>query len=108
MKPVDEYDLYDPETVETPWEYYAALRSQAPVHTTPGGMIMVSTHDLCLEALRDPETFSSKFIQKMSGGAAGADGNYMGPETLLSKRPDALTPAEFARIATIAADLEDA
>ncbi len=87
MKPVDEYDLYDPETVETPWEYYAALRSQAPVHTTAGGLTMVSTHDLCLEALRDPETFSSKFIQKMSGGAAGADGNYMGPETLLSNDP---------------------
>jgi 16S rRNA (adenine1518-N6/adenine1519-N6)-dimethyltransferase len=29
------------------------------------------------------------------------------PEPLLAKRPDALTPAEFARIATIAADLED-
>jgi cytochrome P450 len=87
MKPVDEYDLYDPETSENPWEYYAALRSQAPVHQMKGGMWMVSTHDLCLEALRDPETFSSKFIQKMSGGAAGRDGNYMGPETLLSNDP---------------------
>ncbi len=87
MKPVEEYDLYDPETVETPWEYYAALRSQAPVHQVPGGMVMVSTYDLCVEAIRDPETFSSKFIQKMSGGTAGADGNYMGPETLLSNDP---------------------
>ncbi len=87
MKPVDDYNLYDPDTVERPWEYYAALRKQAPVHTIQGGMVMVSTHDLCLEALRDPETFSSKFIQKMSGGAAGADGNYMGPETLLSNDP---------------------
>lgn len=87
MKPVEEYDLYDPETVENPWEYYAALRSQAPVYKVPGGMWMVSTHDLCLEALRDPVTFSSKFIQKMSGGTAGADGNYMGPETLLSNDP---------------------
>jgi cytochrome P450 len=87
MKPVDQYDLYDPETVEKPWEYYAALRTQAPVHQLENGMVLVSTHDLCLEALRDPETFSSRFIQKMSGGAAGADGEYMGPETLLSNDP---------------------
>jgi len=87
MKSVDQYDLYDPETVENPWEYYAALRKQAPVHQIQGGMWLVSTHDLCLEALRDPDTFSSRFIQKMSGGAAGADGNYLGPETLLSNDP---------------------
>ena len=87
MKPVDEYDLYDPETVENPWEYYAALHEQAPVHTTSGGLTMVASYDLCLEAVRDPVTFSSKFIQKMSGGTAGADGNYLGPETLLSNDP---------------------
>lgn len=87
MKPVDEYDLYDPATVESPWEFYAALHAQAPVHTNAAGLTMVSSYDLCLEAVRDPVTFSSMFIQKMSGGAAGRDGNYLGPETLLSNDP---------------------
>ena len=54
-------------------------------------MWIVSTHALCLEAIRDYETFSSKFIQKMSGGMAGADGNLMGPETLLSNDPPSHT-----------------
>jgi cytochrome P450 len=87
MQPIESYNLLDPETVESPFEYYQVLREQAPVYRMPSGMWIVSTHALCLEALRDYESFSSKFIQKMSGGALGSDGNLAGPETLLSNDP---------------------
>lgn len=87
MQPLESYSLYDPETVENPFEYYALLREKAPVYQMPTGMWIVSTHALCLEAIRDYASFSSKFIQKMSGGALGGDGNIAGPETLLSNDP---------------------
>jgi cytochrome P450 len=87
MQPLESYSLTDPATVENPFEFYAALRERAPVYQMPDGMWIVSTHALCLEAIRDYETFSSKFIQKMSGGAVSADGNIAGPETLLSNDP---------------------
>ena len=91
MQPIESYNLFDPETAENPFEYYALLRQQAPVYQMPTGMWIVSTHALCLEAIRDYESFSNKFLQKMSGGAIGADGNMMGPETLLSNDPPSHT-----------------
>jgi cytochrome P450 len=87
MQPIESYNLFDPETAENPFEYYSVLREQAPVYQMPTGMWIVSTHALCLEAIRDYESFSSKFLQKMSGGALGKDGNIAGPETLLSNDP---------------------
>lgn len=87
MQPIESYSLFDPATAEDPFEYYRVLRHEAPVYEMPAGGWIVSTHALCLEAIRDYDAFSSKFIQKMSGGAAGADGNILGPETLLSNDP---------------------
>ena len=52
MQPLESYNLFAPETAENPFEYYAALRSQAPVYKMPIGMWIVSTHALCLEAIR--------------------------------------------------------
>ena len=91
MKSLESYSLSDPETVENPFEYYKLLREQAPVYQMPTGMWIVSTHALCLEAMRDVEAFSSKFIQKMMGGAIGAEGEIAGPETLLSNDPPSHT-----------------
>jgi len=91
MQPLESYNLLDPATVENPFEYYAALRERAPVYKMPSGMWIVSSYALCLEAIRDYEAFSSQFIQKMSGGAAGRDGNILGPETLLSNDPPSHT-----------------
>jgi cytochrome P450 len=55
------------------------------------GMWMVSSHAHCIEAIRDYETFSSRFMQMMSGGALGGDGEMVGPETLLSNDPPSHT-----------------
>ena len=79
MQPLESYDLLDPEVVEDPFEYYAALRAQAPVYQMPSGMWIVSTYDLCLEAIRNYEVFSSQFIQKMTGEQPAATGTSSGP-----------------------------
>jgi cytochrome P450 len=71
MNDLDQYSLFDPEVVENPFAYYALLREQAPVHRTSMGFYLVSTHALCVEAMRDPEAFSSRFGAAMSGGASG-------------------------------------
>jgi len=71
MNDLDQYSLFDPEVVENPFAYYALVREQAPVHRTSMGFYLVSTHALCVEAMRDPEAFSSRFGAAMSGGASG-------------------------------------
>jgi cytochrome P450 len=65
---LDRYSLFDPEIVENPFAYYALLREEAPVHRTPMGFHVVSSYALCVEAMRDPEAFSSRFGAAMGGG----------------------------------------
>jgi len=91
MQSIESYNLFEHETANDPFEYYSVLREQAPVYKMPIGMWIVSTHALCVEALRDHESFSSKFFQKMSGGAMTADGDLLGPETLISNDPPSHT-----------------
>jgi cytochrome P450 len=98
MQALESYNLFAPETAESPFEYYQALREQAPVYKMPIGMWIVSTHALCLEAMLDPATFSSKFIQAMGmadGGSPGGDGAggapIVGPTTLLANDPPSHT-----------------
>ena len=61
MKPLSEYNPFDPAVVADPYEFYAALREQAPVYEVPGlGLFMVSCYDDILRVIRDAELFSSK------------------------------------------------
>ena len=95
MQPLDSYDLFAPETAEDPFEYYQALRTREPVHRMPSGMWIVASHALCLEAMRDPEAFSSRFVQAMRMGAGhdveDAASELIGPTTLLSNDPPSHT-----------------
>jgi cytochrome P450 len=97
MQPLESYNLFDPEIAENPFAYYAELRKRAPVYKMPIGMWIVASHGLCLEAMRDTETFSSKFIQGM--GLPGSDAQagdideaaIVGPSTLLANDPPSHT-----------------
>ncbi|MBW2418535.1 MAG: cytochrome P450 [Deltaproteobacteria bacterium] len=97
MQPLESYSLFDPEIAESPFAYYAELRKRAPVYKMPIGMWIVSSHALCLEAMRDAEAFSSKFIQAM--GLPGSDAQpgdideaaIVGPSTLLANDPPSHT-----------------
>ncbi|WP_162941762.1 cytochrome P450 [Desertimonas flava] len=58
------FNPFDPATLQCPFPHYAAMRAKAPVHEVLGlGMFMVTRHDLVLEVVRDPVTYSNQFGQ---------------------------------------------
>jgi cytochrome P450 len=63
---LERFNPFDPETLQCPFPHYARMREVAPVMEVPGiGVHLVTRHDLVLEILRDPETYSNQF-----GGAS--------------------------------------
>jgi cytochrome P450 len=55
-------DPLDPDTLQCPYPHYARLRAEAPVVFLPAvGSYLVTRHDLVLQVLRDPDTYSSRF-----------------------------------------------
>jgi len=58
------FNPFDPETLQCPFPHYAAMRATDPVHEVGGlGFYLVTRHDLVLEVVRDPETYSNDFGQ---------------------------------------------
>lgn len=56
--------LMDPATNECPFDWYARLRNEAPVHRdAASGIYVVTRYDLVIEALRDPQRFSNAVDQ---------------------------------------------
>jgi cytochrome P450 len=56
------FNLFDPAVQQCPFPHYAQMRIDSPVFKVPGAPIyVVTTHELCLEVLRDWQRFSSKF-----------------------------------------------
>jgi cytochrome P450 len=90
---------FDPAVLESPFEYYRALRAEAPVFRDPfTGIFHVATYDLVLEALRDFETFGSRFAPAMGAGTLAElagdpeleslrEGSYPGVDTMLTADP---------------------
>ncbi len=68
-RPLASYSLFDPATLERPWDFCAAQRREAPVHRDRSGIFLVATHELVLEALRRPEVFSNRFAAAMADRA---------------------------------------
>jgi cytochrome P450 len=59
---VADISLFDVETLKRPYEAYRRLRDEAPVHFVPAlNVHVVTRYDLVREAIRDTETFSSRF-----------------------------------------------
>ncbi len=60
------FNPFDPEALQCPFPHYAQMRDERPVLFIEGvGMYLVTRHDLVLQVLRDPATYSSLF-----GGAS--------------------------------------
>jgi cytochrome P450 len=60
MKKLEEYSLFDPETLKCPYEFYERLIKEAPVYELPGmGMTLVTGYELIREALRNTRVWSS-------------------------------------------------
>jgi len=56
----EDLDPLDPDTVECPFPFYDSLLEHAPVHRVPGrAWFLVSTFELVVEVLKNPDLFSS-------------------------------------------------
>ncbi|MCC5887047.1 MAG: cytochrome P450 [Gammaproteobacteria bacterium] len=54
--------LFDVATLKRPYEAYRQLRDEAPVYQSPDlGLYVITRYDLVREAIRDTETFSSRY-----------------------------------------------
>lgn len=127
--PLDDLHPFDPAVLESPWEYYARLRAEAPVHRDRHtGIFHVASHALVLEALKQPEIYSNRFAPAMGGSLAGdspdpelrelAKRAYPGVDTMLTADPPehkrfrglvnkAFTPRRVERLASGIEQLAD-
>ena len=73
-KTVADFDFFDPEVIESPFEFYQLLREQAPVYQLPGTNIFMLSRlaDIKL-ALKDTATFSSDFVHLLKGPEASPE-----------------------------------
>lgn len=112
------FNPFDPATLQCPFPHYAAMREEAPVHQVAGlGIFMVTRHDLVLEVVRDPVTYSNQFGQtsmplpeeeRVRMMEVVADGYPRVPTMLTADPPDhtryrrlvtkAFTPKEIASL----------
>lgn len=67
VKSVSEYDFFDPATIESPFDFYAAARDQAPVYKLPDtNIFFVSRYDDVKEALKRTDVFSNAFGEELN------------------------------------------
>ena len=56
------FNPFDPTTLQCPFPHYAQMREEAPVlFVEHVGVHLVTRHDLVMEVMRDPQTYSSQF-----------------------------------------------
>lgn len=91
-----DFDPMDPATQQCPHAWYAALRTQAPVHFVASrGLWLVTSQELVYEALRQPALFSSRFGRPQSAAPPDVAGEVAAIEaggwpyvpTLLTEDP---------------------
>lgn len=61
MREPSDFNLLDEKVQKCPYDFYSAMREKSPVYQMPEtGYYIVSTYDLCMEAIRKVDIFSSK------------------------------------------------
>lgn len=72
MKQLEDYNFFDPEVIECPYEFYKLAREQAPIMELPPAIpgakfFLVTRYDLVVEILKNVEVFSSNFSSLLAG-----------------------------------------
>lgn len=72
VKQLSDYNFFDPEVIECPYEFYKLAREQAPIMELPPAIpgakfFLVTRYDLVVEILKNVEVFSSNFSSLLSG-----------------------------------------
>lgn len=89
-----DFDFFDPEVIESPFEFYRVLREQAPVYNLPESNIyMISRFNDIRQCVKDTKTFSSDFRHLLMGPEPSAEAveiykdGYDQVDTLLTMDP---------------------
>ena len=89
-----DFDFFSPEVIESPFEFYAALRREAPVYRLPGtDIFMLSRWADIRRVNRDTKTFSNDFQHLLKGAEPSPEAaaiyarGYEQPPTLLTLDP---------------------
>jgi len=73
MSKLQSADFMDPETIQSPFEFYAAARAEAPVYKLPKSPVpgqdvyLVTRYDLIQSVIQNWRTFSNRFGHLMAG-----------------------------------------
>jgi len=93
-KSVSDYDFFDPEVIENPFEFYHAARRDAPIYQLPDTKIyFVSRYEDVRQALKRTDVFSNEFAELLNippknPEAAAVYASGWGPaDTLLTLDP---------------------
>ncbi|MEQ8756375.1 MAG: cytochrome P450 [Coleofasciculus sp. G1-WW12-02] len=75
VKPLEDYNFFDPQVIECPYSFYKLAREQAPVMELPAPMpdvklFLVTRYDLVMQILHNVEVFSSNFSTLLAGKEA--------------------------------------
>jgi cytochrome P450 len=66
-KALSDYDFFDPEVIECPFDFYRAAREEAPVYQLPGTDIyFVSRYEDVKAALKRTDVFSNEFGEELN------------------------------------------
>ena len=69
MRALADIDPFDPEVVQEPHEFFAALRREAPLYRLPNGAYsLISRYRDVREAAMSPEVYSSNLVAVMMQG----------------------------------------
>jgi cytochrome P450 len=69
---INDINIFATETLIDPWDAYQCLRDEAPIAYMPAMDVHVITrYDLLMEAIRDTETYSSRFDRFMAQARGG-------------------------------------
>jgi cytochrome P450 len=93
-KSLSDYDFFDPEVIENPFDFYRAAREEAPVYQLPGtDIFFVSRFDDVREALKRTNVFSNDFAEQLNvplknpRAQAVYEGGWAPANTLLTLDP---------------------
>lgn len=60
------YDPFDPDVIESPWAFFAALRHESPLYELPNkAYYLISRYDDVVSAAMDTQTYSSNLVAIM-------------------------------------------
>jgi cytochrome P450 len=66
-KAVSEFDFFDPDVIECPFDFYQAAREEAPVYQLPDtNIFFVSRYDDVKAALKRTDVFSNAFTEELN------------------------------------------